>query len=478
MKRFDEIPMMPGANLLGHIHAFETDRLPFLRRIGETGPLVRTRFVNRELVFVNTPETAHELLVENARACEKSPGIRLLLRALAGEGLFTSEGELWRRQRRLMAPLFQPSAIGEYARSVNEVTRRAVASWGDGARVDLSREMTRVTMGVVGKALFDADAFDDSDEVGAALTQCLQWVDDQSASPALVLQIALVEAADAAKGRIPTSLEGARAAVAERLKEPFLVPGSRSPALREAVARLDRKIQQMIDERRAQGFTRNDLLTRLLSARDDGKVAMTDRQVRDEATTIFVAGHETTATSLAWAFYLLSRNPEARARVQAEADAFGPEGPTSFDGAGLEYTLRVFKETARLYPPLLVFARRALEAFTLGGHEMPAGTIFFVSPWAIHRDPKVFPDPERFDPDRFLPEAEASRHRAAWVPFGLGPRVCIGNHFAMMEAPMVMATVMRQARVEVDPSRDVVPEPFATLRPGGGVHATVRRRAD
>jgi cytochrome P450 len=239
----------------------------------------------------------------------------------------------------------------------------------------------------------------------------------------------------------------------------------------------------MIDQRRANPApdgvgARADLLTRLLLARDTegghGE-GMTDRQIRDEANTLFVAGHETTANALAWTFYLLARNPEARARVQAEADAFGPEGPTSFAPEKLDYTTRVFKEALRLYPPVVLLVRRSLEPVELLGQTYPERTLAFVNPYGIHLNPSVWPDPDRFDPDRFTPEKEASRPKSAWVPFGVGPRVCIGNSFALMEGPIVLATLMRNARFEIDPRRTIEADAFATLRPRGGVPAVVRR---
>jgi cytochrome P450 len=203
---------------------------------------------------------------------------------------------------------------------------------------------------------------------------------------------------------------------------------------------------------------------------------MSDKQLRDEANTLFVAGHETTANALAWAFYLLARNPEARARVQAEADALGVEDQATFSPEKLVYTTRVFKEALRLYPPLVLLGRRSREPFTLGGRTYPERTLVFVSTYGIHTSRAVWPDPDRFDPDRFTPEREAVRHKSAWLPFGVGPRVCIGNHFALMEGPIVLSTMMRGARFEIDPAREIEPEAIATLRPHGGVPAVVRRR--
>ena len=477
----DSIPIVPGRNLMGHIHRFQSgDRLGFFQNIAETGELARVFFLGRPVVFANSPASAHEVLVEKARCFEKSPGIRLLLHYLAGDGLFTSEGDLWRRQRRLMAPLFQPAMMEQYTGFMHDVAARAVATWKDGAALDLAHEMTRITMGIVGKALFDSDTFDESDALGDALTVALAWADAQGASPRLVAQVAVMDALEAAHGRVPGALEGLHRRALEALKEPFFLEGARSERLQGAVAVINKRVQQMIDERRAQGLARHDLLTRLLAARDDengGAAAMTDQQVRDEANTLFIAGHETTATSLSWAFYLLGRHPAVREAVQREVDAL-PPGPVTFAGAmsSLPLTTRVFKEAMRMYPPVPVYARRLLVDAEIRGVAMPRGTLVMVTPYTLHRLPEVFPEPERFDPDRFLPEREAARPKSAYIPFGAGPRVCIGIHFAMLEGPIVMATLMRLARIETDAARVIEPQLFATLRPGGGVPATVFRR--
>lgn len=478
----ESIPVVPGRNLAGHIHLFQgDDRLGFFQRIAETGELSRVFFLGRPVVFANSPAAAHEVLVEKARAFEKSPGIRLLLHYLAGDGLFTSEGELWRRQRRLMAPLFQPSAMTQYTDCMAEVTARAVSTWKDGASLDLATEMTRITMGIVGKALFGSDTFDESDALGDALTVALAWADSQGASPRLVAQIALTDALEAVGDRLPGALDRQRRRALTALKEPFLLEGARSEKLQRALAVVDGRIRQMIAERRAQGLARNDLLTRLLAARDEengGGAVMTDQQVRDEANTLFVAGHETTATSLSWAFYLLGRHPGVREAVQREVDAL-PPGPVTFEMAmgGLPLTARVFKEAMRLYPPVPVYARRLLVDAEIRGVPMPKGTLVMVTPYPLHRLASVFPEPERFDPDRFLPEREAARPKSAYLPFGAGPRVCIGMHFALLEGPIVMATLMRLARVETDPGRVIEPKLSATVRPGGGVPARVYLRA-
>ena len=478
----DAVPAVPGAKLFGHMHLFKDDaqRLGLLRSAAAVGAVSKMRFLHRSVLVASSPETAREVLVEQASIFEKSPGLRILLRPLAGDGLFTSEGALWKQQRRVMSPLFHASQLAGYTTAMNDVTRRTVERLRDGESLDLARLMTRITMGIVGSTLFGTETFEATDDLGEALTTALQWVDEHLTSNFLALQLSLIESLEKARPRIPAPLEEFQRRIEEALREPVFIPGAGAADLSAAIRTLDKVMQNMIGERRSHPQQRVDLLSKLLLARDTevghSTEGMSDAQVRDEANTLFVAGHETTANALAWAFYLLARHPEARAKVQAEADTFGPEGVTTYDPARLAYTTRVFKEALRLYPPLIMLPRRALEPFTLGGERYPAGMVLFVNLFAIHHHPDVWPDPERFDPDRFLPEKEATRHKGAWLPFGVGPRVCIGNAFALMEGPIVMATLMRNLRVDINPSRTIEPDAFATLRPKGGVPAVVHKR--
>lgn len=478
----DALPMVPGANLLGHLHLFRTQRLPFLRSLSTLGPLLRTRFMHRTVLWASRPEIAHQVLVEHASSFEKSPGIRLLLRDLGGEGLFTSEGELWKRQRRLMSPLFHQTQLASYTQVMNQEARAALARFQDGAEVDLLHEATRIAMGVVGTTLFGASGFHQADDIGEALTVLLGWVNENSASQRLTLQILFIEALERLQGHLPSSLETLRQRAFSYLLDPVFLADRNSPRVQGALRALDDRVHAMIRERREHPTSRKDLLTRLLLARDgeSGTAAdgMSDKQLRDEANTLFIAGHETTATAIAWCFYLLARHPEARARVQAEADAFPAGGPTQPEPQGLAYTTRVFKEALRLYPPIIVYARRSLEEVEIAGVRLPKSTVIMTSPYTFHYDPEHWPEPETFEPERFLPEREAARAKGAWAPFSLGPRVCIGNYFALLEGPIVLSTLMRGARFEIDPQRTIEPEMFATLRPAGGVPARVHLRKD
>jgi cytochrome P450 len=474
---FAQLPQLSGAaRFTGHAREFNSHRIPFLERAALEHPDGgRLRMFGKDLLYTTSPAAVHEAFVEKARLFQKTPALRMLLHPLAGEGLFTSEGDLWKRQRRLMAPIFQSGAISQYIRAVTEVVARAADRWTAGTVIDLGREMTRITMGVVGKALFDADAFDEADALGDALTVALEWTNEHSGSPWLALQMTVRGMLEEGEGRLPASLEGARASLSRSLLAPVLIPGARAPRMRRAIALLDDKIQRMIDERRAAGSSRDDLLSRLLAARDDDGSRMSDRQVRDEAVTIFVAGHETTATALTWAFYLLSRHPDAWSKLTAEANALGP-APDFRDPARLSYAVKVFKETMRLYPPVYLLGRQSREALSLAGCEIPRHTIVLVSPYTVHRRADVYPDPERFDPERFSPDLEAARPRSSYLPFGAGPRVCIGNHFALMEGPIILAALARRLSFDIAPATRAVPGAFATLRPGASIMASVRVR--
>ncbi len=462
---------------LDQLRSMRDDRLGMLRRFNdERGDVARFPFLFGDVVVVNAPDLVHDVLVTRARAFEKSPIMRASLHPLAGLGLFTSEGELWRRQRKLMAPMFQHASIAHFAADMTACAERAARTWRDGATVDIARETTRITMAVAGKTLFDADTFTDADELGAALTTALEWAGTESSSVTLIAQARAYVALGRLADRLPDRLAAPARDLAERSMVPILWPGERTRALRAAVDVLEGRVARMIAERRASPG-RRDLLSLLLEAKsDEDGAAMSDKQVRDEVLTLFVAGHETTATALAWALMLLAQHREVYARLREEVDALG-RMPTFEDLPRLGVALRVFKESLRLYPPVYLFGRVAVADVEVGGYHLPKGTVVLVSPFALHRRRELWPDPERFDPERFTPEQEARRHRSAYIPFSAGPRTCIGNHFALMEGPLVLAALLHHADFELVDPRGAEPEPMATLRPKGGIPMRIRLRA-
>ncbi|MBK8173380.1 MAG: cytochrome P450 [Sandaracinaceae bacterium] len=472
----DSVPLLSGSKFfVGHNLELQRERMRFLDRIAEeNAPMLRLRAPAAHLVVINDPQILQEVFVEKAKSFHKSMLVKWALYPLAGEGLFTSEGDLWRRQRKLMAPLFHQAQLQRYATDMLACTHRTMDPWKDGDVVEFANAMTKLTMGVAGKTLFDADTFDDADAIGEALTDTLEWIGEASGSfygiAHLVARRLVLRAAEVA----PATLSARLSAAAQRLAQPTWIPGERGKKFRASIAFLDQHVQRMIDERRASAGQRDDLLSKLLSSRDEESGAgMNDKQVRDEVLTLFVAGHETTATGLSWSLQLLCEHPDWYAKVQKEVDAL-PADPTVADLPALGLCLRVFKESLRLYPPVYMFGRQTLEPVEVGGVTLPQDTVVLLSPYTLHHMRSVWPDPKRFDPDRFLPEAEASRARYSWLPFGAGPRVCIGNHFAMMEAQLVLATLLRRYRFESLGHAE--PETSATFRPNTAMPMRVHAR--
>jgi cytochrome P450 len=445
-----------------------------MKQLGRGGDFFRVRLLDKDVICPASPDLLQELLVERNALTMKSDLSRYALYPVGGEGLLTSRGDLWRRQRKLMAPIFQVGQLARYADSMVACTERGIDTFRDGQTVDLLRETTRITMSVAGKTLFDADTFSEADEIGAAITVAVRWASNQVSFFPLP-QIALRHVLEGLSPRLPAGLSGPCAALAERLHGPVLFFTEEDRRMKKAVALLDERVHRMIDDRRRSGEDRPDLLGRLLAARDDDGSRMTDKQVRDEILTLFVAGHETTATSLAWSLYLLTRHPHILAEACAEARSLG-RSPRYEDIPRLGLLQRVFKETLRLYTPFPMFTRDAVADLVLGGHRFPKGTVFLISLYTVHHRADLWPDPERFDPSRFLPEAEAKRPRYAYVPFSAGPRICIGNHFALLEAPLVLATLLQRIDLEPLGGPEIQPELHGTLRPRGGIPMRVRLR--
>lgn len=474
--RFDDLPLAPGGEgLLGHNFAFRTRRLEMLGLLAqEEAPLLRLRLPvpGVRAAVVNDPAVAAEVLVEKARSFRKSDMLRFALHKLAGEGLFTSNGELWKRQRRLMAPLFTPKAVERYAGDMVECSLRTASGWRDGMELRLLAETTRLTMGVAGKTLFDADTFGDAEAIGQHLTTALDWTGWAAGRPSSILHVVAHRLFEDLAARAQGSASRLLQRGAERTVGPVVLAGRRGRELAAAVRFLDQHVQRMIDQRRARPG-QDDLLSLLLEARDDDGTAMTDRQVRDEILTLFVAGHETTATGLAWTIYFACKDPPLASALAREADSVG-DRPGVADLPALGLSLRAFKEALRIMPPVYVFGRDSVEPVTLGACELSERTNVLLAPWALHHSPRLYLHPDLFDPDRFLPEAEAARHRYAYLPFGAGPRVCLGLHFAYMEAQLVLATLFRRFRFEL--LEEDQPEPGATLRPKVGVKVRVTRR--
>ena len=362
-----------------------------------------------QLFLVNEPQLIRDVLVTHNRNFTKSRGLERS-RRLLGQGLLTSEGAMHLRQRRLMQPAFHRDRIAGYGDLMVGYADRMRQRWRDGATVDIAREMNRLTLSIVGKTLFDVDVEQQAAAVGEALTAVMEsfWM----------MMLPFAE-------------------VLERLPVPSL------RRARMARARLDAIIYRMIADRRASGRDHGDLLSMLLTAQDEDEGGgMTDQQVRDEAMTIFLAGHETTANALTWTWYLLSQYPGRRgdAPRRGRPGAAGTAADHSRIWPSLPYVERVVTESMRLYPPAWIIGRRAIAEYQLGQFVAPPRSILVMSPYVMQRDPRFYADAERFDPDRWTPEFRAALPKFAYFPFGGGPRQCIGESFAWMELILLVAT--------------------------------------
>lgn len=425
----------PGANLL----AFRNDPIRFLSEAAHHyGDIAAFQVGPQRMVLLNHPDHIREVLVTNSRNFVKGRALERAKRML-GEGLLTSEGELHRRQRRLVQPAFHRQRIAAYGAAMARSTEEQSAAWRPGQVLDLNHELMRLTMRIVGHTLFSAETEQDAEDVYAAMHTLLGMFD-------LVALPLLDKLAD--------------------------LPLPMTRRFQAARATIDRVIYRMIAERRAAGEDTGDLLAMLLLAQDsegDGG-GMSDTQVRDEALTIFLAGHETTANALSWCFYLLSQYPGVADRLQAELrEVLGERMPTVEDLPRLRFAEMVLAEALRLYPPAWILGRRALGPFSVGGYRFPANTIALMSQWVMHHDPRYYPDPYRFDPARWTPEARTERPKFAYFPFGGGPRICIGEQFAWMEGTLLLAGIARRWRPQLLPGHPVALQPSITLRPKHGL---------
>ena len=441
------------------------DPLAFFTNLArEYGDVAAYRMGGEQLVFVNAPHYVRDVLVTHNRFFIKGRGLQRSKRLL-GEGLLTSEDPTHVRQRRLMQPAFHRDRIAAYGDTMVAYADRLQQNWRDGATYDVAQEMMRLTLGIAGKTLFDLDVESQAGDVRDALNAVMEsfWL---------------------------TMLPFAE--VLERLPVPQL---RRAKAAR---GKLDAIIYVMIAERRAAGRSdRGDLLSMLLSAHDppspeldeegnpdatglrraSERGAMSDRQVRDEAMTILLAGHETTANALTWTWYLVSSTPAVEARLHEEVDrVLGGRLPAVADIGALTYVERVVTEAMRLYPPAWIIGRRALREYPVGDYVAPARSLLVMSPYVLQRDARFFRDPEQFDPDRWTPEFKAGLPPFAYFPFGGGPRRCIGDAFAWMELVLVVATIAQHWRLALEPGHPVEAQPLVTLRTKHGMKMIANRR--
>jgi cytochrome P450 len=425
-------------------YRFRADPLHFLTTLARTyGDLSSYQMGRERIFFANHPAYIRDVLVTHHRNFTKSRGLERS-KALLGNGLLTSEGAFHLRQRRLMQPAFHRERIASYGRTMVAYADRMRGTWSNGAVIDVSQEMMRLTLSITGKTLFDVDVESQAADVGRSLTAVMEsfW-------------LTLMPFADLLE-RLPVGPLG-RARLARR--------------------RLDAIIYAIIADRRSNVRDRGDLLSMLLLAQDDEDGStMTDQQVRDEAMTVLLAGHETTANALTWTWYLLSRSPDAEAKLHAEVNhLLRGRLPTVADLPSLPFVEQVVTEAMRLYPPAWAIGRRAIEPYRIGDYLAPARTIVLMSQWVMHQDARFFPEPERFNPERWTPEFKAALPKFAYFPFGGGPRQCIGESFAWMELVLVLTVIAQHWKLRLVPGHPVVLQPLVTLRTKYGMRMTTER---
>jgi len=446
-KQLTNPPGPKGTLIQGVMPEFTRDSLAFIMRCREYGDVVRMRFLYQTVYFLYNPADIETVLSTNAKNFMKARTLRTpFFQRLVGNGLLTSEGEEWRRQRRLAQPAFHRQRISGYGDVMVEFAQRLTATWQDGQERDIYRDMMRLTLEIAAKTLFNADVSGDADKVRNVLSEMVKPFAAQATLKWIL------------DNRLPT-----------RAHRNFFA----------AAKEIDEIVYRIIRERRASGHDQGDLLSMLLVAHDeDDGSQMTDRQLRDEVMTIFLAGHETTALTLSWTWYLLAQDSEVERKFHAELDEVLRGRPaTVADLPRLKYTEMIAKESMRLYPPAFGLGREAIEECEIGGYRIPAKSQVFTFQWAMHRDPRYFAEPDQFRPERWTEEFTDALPKYAYFPFGGGPRACIGNYFAMMEIVLVLATLGQQFKFPLAPDHQVSLMPAMSLRPKDGIKVVVEKRA-
>jgi cytochrome P450 len=442
------IPYIRELPFIGRLADFTNNRLGLYRRLAAMGDVYGFHIGLSNVVMFNKPEYVQRILIEGANDTEKGRLMHKVFKSSLSdrEGIFISEGEFHHRQRKLIAPPFQPRHIISYADVMTHYGERIQQEWLDGETIDVDHAMTSVTMSIIGKVLFDADVFNEADELGSAITTVLAHMSYK---------------------------------IAHLFAAPDNWPTPRNRRALQAALLIRDRLQQMIDTRKDSQEDRNDFLSIILHARDEDGNSMDHDQIMEECITLFEAGHETTAATLAWSWYQLCQHPQIYQQVRQEVDSvLQGRTPTYADLARLPYCLQVFKETLRLYPAAYGIVREALHDLEIDGYHLPKGITILISPYLLHRKEQYFPEPDKFDPDRFTPEREKQLPRYAYLPFGAGPRICIGNYFAMMEGHLLLATLAQRVTFELRPGQTLKPDPehALTLRPNGPVNVVVRKR--
>lgn len=430
----------------GNFRQFMKDRLGFLTKLSKLGDVATFKMGKQTAFFINHPDLIRDVLVTNHYKFEKGRALKQA-KKLLGEGLLTSEGKEHLRQRRMIQPVFHRQRIANYANTMIEFGEKMADEWKDGAEIDVSQEMMRLTLQIVGKTLFSANVSDDTDEVGKAMTTLVELFDYLLMPYAELL---------------------------EKLPLPY------SKRFRKAKISLDAIIYEFINERRKSGEDKGDLLSMLLIAQDeDDGGQMTDIQLRDECLTLFLAGHETTANALTWTWYLLSQNPEAEAKFYEEIDTvLGNRQIVPEDYQKLKFTEAVLAESMRIFPPAWGVGRLAMQEHELGGYKIPAKSPVLMSMFVLQHDERFWKDAESFKPERFLSEnaIKEAGNKFIYFPFGGGVRRCIGEQFAWMEGVLLLATLGRKWKFNLNSNQKIVPQPMITLRSKYGMKMRIEKR--
>ncbi len=440
-------PLPPGPKgrpFVGNLLDFNRDPLAFCTLAAEQyGPIVPIRMGHLRVLVVTDPDLIEQVLVTDNRRYAKHFYIRLLSHLLQDHGLLNSEGDFWRRQRRLVQPAFHRSRIAAYGEIMVAYAQEMVAGWQDGTTRDIHADMMALTVRIVAKTLLNTDAA--GVQIAAHGLENLMQSFEEARTPPVIM--------------------------------PTWVPTRANRRMRSTRAELDELIYGIIAEHRASGEDRGDLISMLLAARDEEGQGMPIKQVRDEALTIFLAGHETTANALSWTWYLLSQHPEVEACLLDElGSVLGGRAPQVADLPHLRYTEMVLTESMRLYPPAWAVGREPVEDVQLGSYSIKKGTNVILPQWVVHRSARFYADPQAFKPERGAGDLAKRLPRFAYFPFGGGPRVCIGNSFALMEGTLLLATIVQAYHLALAPDARVVLWPSITLRPRYGLRMKLARR--
>jgi cytochrome P450 len=443
--KLSSVPPGPkGHFLVGSLPEIQRDELNFLmQQVHEYGDVVHVRVVNHHAYILSHPRDIETVLVSKSSNFIKSIFLRES-KALFGDGLLTSEGGLWQKQRRALQPAFHHDHVLSYTRTMLESTARMLARWQDGEERDVHHDMTRLTMEIVAKVLFGEEITSDAEQACEAFGLFFKQYDER-------FGLYLI---------------------------PEWVPTLDNIRYRRSIKHLDEIVLRIIRRKAANDNGHSpDVLSVLLRAREGEGAGMEERRVRDEMMTLFFTGHETTALALAWTFYLLGKNPDKEQKLHVEVDTV-LEGrtPTFQDLARLPFLEMIFKESLRLYPPAFGVVREALNDCEIGGYLIPKGATLAMFQWVVHRDPRFFDLPEEFVPERWENEFAKSLPRCAYFPFGAGPRLCIGNTFAQVEVPLLLAAIVQKFQLNLLPGHKVATAPSLTLRPLKGIRVTLKKR--